>query len=294
MNPESKTIALRRILVPLDASAHSRAALEAAIQLAVAIGAEISGLYVEDTDLLELCRYPFAREIAMFPAPSRRLESDALERDFRIQAEKIRRMMALLTQNAPVNWSLTVRRGRVATEILALAPSADLVVLGRLGRSMTGARLGSTVSRLIEAGRGMALILKEGLRLFSPVITVYTGSRLSQQAVAMAFRLARAAEGSVEVLIPAAAEPEFEKLRDQVLALAEAQPDMERMRVAFRRIRTNVADALVRALQAEYRQPIVLPVDAIDGEAEAVQKLINRIDNPVLLVQASGYGTEIT
>jgi hypothetical protein len=46
-----------------------------------------------------------------------------------------------------------------------------------------------------------------------------------------------------------------------------------------------VAPALVTVLRAEYRQPLVLPVDTIDGEAEAIQRLINRIDNPILLVR---------
>jgi nucleotide-binding universal stress UspA family protein len=285
VNPDNSTVSLRRILVPLDASAHSRAALEAAIQLAEAIGAEISGLYVEDADLLEVCRYPFAREIGMFPAESRRLESADLERDFRIQAERIRRMMALLTENRAIHWSLTVRRGQVAREILALATSADLVVMGRLGCSMSGGRLGSTVNRLIEAGRGMALLLKEGLRLHAPVITVYTGSALSKRAGEMARRLAQAAGGTMEVLIPASGDAEFEILREEVLSAAAADPDMEGMRIAFRRIRTDVAAALINVLRAEYRQPVVLPVDAIDGDAETVQSLLGRIDNPVLLVQ---------
>lgn len=285
MSPENRSVKLKRILVPLDTSPHSRAALEAAAQLASAIGAEVSGLYVEDTDLLELCRYPFAREIGMLPARSRRLDAAELERDFRIQAEQIRRMMALLSREAEFSWSLTVRRGRVATEILEQAPSADLVVLGRLGRSLTGAPLGSTVRRLIERGRGMALILKEGLRLLSPVITVYTGSELSMRAVSIASRLALAVDGEMEVLIPAQTEEAFESLRDRILKVFRTDPAAQGRTLRFRRIRTNVAAALVTVLRAEYRQPIVLPVDAINGDAELIQRLINRIDNPVLLVQ---------
>ncbi len=285
MNPDNSTLRLRRILVPLDASAHSRAALEAAIQLAEAMGAEISGLYVEDTDLLELCRYPFAREIGMFPAGCRRLETIDLERDFRVQAETIHRMMAMLAEKSAIHWSFMVRRGRVATEILSLATSTDLIVMGRMGRSMAGAPLGSTASRLIENGRGMALLLKEGLRLRAPVLTLYTGSALSRRAVEMAGRLARAAGGAMEVLIPASDSAQWESLRDAVLSATAADPDMEGVRIVFRRIQTNVAAALVTILLAEYRQPIVLPVDAIDGDAEAIRRLLNRIDNPVLLVQ---------
>lgn len=285
MSPENKAVTLKRILVPLDASVHSRAALEAAAQLARAIGAELSGLYVEDADLLEMCRYPFAREIGMLPVQSRRLDSRDLEKDFRIQAEQIRRMMALLARDTDINWSLTVRRGRVVSEILEQAPNADLVVLGRLGRSLTGTQLGSTVRCLIEQGRGMALILREGLKLLSPVITVYTGSDLSKRAVHTASRVAFAVEGHMEILIPAETEDKFAELRDEILLMLETDPLLEGKKIRFRRIRTHVAAALVTVLRAEYRQPIVLPVDAINGDAEAIQQLINRIDNPVLLVQ---------
>ncbi len=285
LNPKNKAFRLRRILVPLDASAHSRAALEAATKLAAAIGAEISGLYVEDADLLEMCRYPFAREICMFPARSRRMETSELEKDFRIQAEQIRQMMGLLAKDTAVKWSLTVRRGRVAAEILEQVPTADLVVIGRLGRSLTGAPLGSTVRRLIEHGRGTALILKEGLQLLPPVITVYNGSNLSKRAVNIAGRLARAVDNKMEILIPAQTEREFEKQRDEILSFAENDPGMHGLHLRFRHIGTNVAPALVTLLSSEYRSPIVMPVDTINGDAEAVQSLINRINNPVLLVQ---------
>ncbi|MGB7837261.1 MAG: universal stress protein, partial [Terrimicrobiaceae bacterium] len=55
---------IRRILVALDASAHSRAALEAACELALGLDAELSGLFVEDINLLRLAQLPFASEIS--------------------------------------------------------------------------------------------------------------------------------------------------------------------------------------------------------------------------------------
>lgn len=285
MSPESKHIKVRRILVPLDASAHSRAALEAAAKLAASLGAEISGLYVEDAELLDLCRYPFAREVSLLPARTRQLESVDLERDFRIQAEQIRQMIAMLADASDINCSLTVRRGKVLAEILEQSASADLTVLGRLGHTLYRASMGSTVRHLIEQGRGMTLILQAGFQLVSPVLTVYNGSEQSMRAVSIAISLARAAGGEMEILIPAKTEEEFSSLRDELIAAAETYPQAQGMKLRFRRIRTEVAPALVTVLRAECRQPLVLPVDTIDGEAEAIQRLINRIDNPILLVR---------
>jgi nucleotide-binding universal stress UspA family protein len=48
----TKPTTIRRILVALDASPHSFAALEAAAHLAAHLEAELFGLYVEDENLL--------------------------------------------------------------------------------------------------------------------------------------------------------------------------------------------------------------------------------------------------
>jgi hypothetical protein len=193
-----------------------------------------------------------------------------------------------LTRNTAVKWSLTVRRGRVVTEILEQIPTADLVVIGRLGRTLTGTSLGSTVRNLIEQGLGTTLILKEGLQLLSPVITVYNGSKLSQPALSIAGRLAGAVDKKIEILIPAHTEDEFETLHSEILADVANDPGMPAgMQLNFRHIGTNVIPALLTLLSYEYRGPLVLPIDTLNGDPQSVQSLIDYIDNPVLLVQSS-------
>lgn len=286
MNPEyqpGKSVRLRRILVPLDESEHSRAALEAAAQLASALGSEISGLYVEDADLLEVCRYPFAREIGIYR--SRRLSRDEVERDFRTRAERLRQMMTLTAGASEVSWTFTVRRGRVIPEILEQSASADLTVIGRLGRSLLQSSTGSTVRRLVEEGSGMTLVLGHGLGMASPVLTVYTGSELSARALGAAVDLALAVGGETEILIPADTESAYQKLRDRVLSAAAETPGSEGLHLRFRRMRTNTAAGLVTVMQAEYRRPLVLPVDALDSDPRAILQLINRVHNPILLVR---------
>ena len=49
---------MRRILVAVDASPHSLAALDAALRLAADLEAEIIGLFVEDINLLRLAGMP--------------------------------------------------------------------------------------------------------------------------------------------------------------------------------------------------------------------------------------------
>ncbi|MBS3754258.1 MAG: universal stress protein [Desulfobacterales bacterium] len=289
MNPEDrpgKPVRVRRILVPLDESAHSRAALEAAAHLASALGSEISGLYVEDADLLEFCRYPFAWEIGIYR--SRRLSRDEVERDFRTQAERLRQMMALTAAQSRVSWNFSVRRGRVISEILEQTASADLTVIGRLGRSLLQSSTGSTVRRLVEEGSAMILILGRGLRMVSPVLTLYTGSELSGLALGAAVDLSLAVGRKTEILIPADTESAYQKLRDRVLSAASETPGSEGLHLRFRRIRTNTAAGLVTVMQAEYRRPLVLPADALDSDPQVILDLISRVHNPILLVRQGG------
>lgn len=273
-------LVVRRILVPLDESPHSRAALEAATTLAAALESEISGLYVEDSDLLELTRYPFFREVCSYE--HRPLRTDALERDFRLQAERIRRLMARLAGSAEVAWSFDVRRGCVRTVIQEQTGTADLTVLGRIGRTMLRSTMGSTVRHLIAHGRGMTLILQEGLRLTPPIMAVYTGSDLSDRALEVAVNLAIAAGGLLEILLPAKDRESFVALKKEAEA---AMPDTDNVQVMFHPIRLPAVRGLIDRLQSAFRQPVVLPADAADGRPEDLMQLLDRINNPVLIVR---------
>ena len=53
----------RRVLTMLDASRHSRMALQAAVELAREHRAELVALYVEDENLLRSADFPFACEV---------------------------------------------------------------------------------------------------------------------------------------------------------------------------------------------------------------------------------------
>ncbi len=80
---QNQPLATEHILVALDTSPSSTAALMAAAELAAALHMELRGLFVEDINLLHLCGLPFGLEIGSFTAKPRRLEQAQLERDFR-------------------------------------------------------------------------------------------------------------------------------------------------------------------------------------------------------------------
>ncbi len=173
-----------RVVAALDASRHSLAALRAAAELAVLLEAELQGLYVEDIELIRLSGLPFSYELGSFSATRRRLDNASVERDFRLMAQRMRRAVAQTAVTARVKWSFQVTRGSVTSEILAAAEAAEVLTLGRVGRT-PGRQMGSTARRIMQqAMRPVFLLGDEGLTL--PLTVLHTGSPASERALALA------------------------------------------------------------------------------------------------------------
>lgn len=279
MSHENQKITLKRIFVPMDESVHSRTALEAAVALAAALQAEINCLYVEDTKLLQLSKYPFFREICTYECRSR--EGDELERDLKLQSERIRRMIARSIGGRKVTWTFEVRRGGVDTIVTEQASLADLTIMGRIGRTMLRSTMGSTVRHIILHGRGLSMFIQEGFRLTSPIMTVYIGSDLSKRALDISANIAQHIKGQLEIMLPAANREKFQELRKA----AETHLAETELRKIYQPINVPAPGGLLTRLQTVHRELLVLPADIADHHPENVLKLITRIHNPVLLVR---------
>ena len=198
--PESRERVTERIVVALDASSHSVAALRAAVELAALMEAELEGLFIEDINLIHLCDFPFCYEIGSYTAKIRQLDNASMERQLRVIAERSRQLMQQTAGNSPVRWSFQVRRGPVVNELLMASQDAVLVTLGRASQ-MRRRTLGSTVRSLVRQSRRPVLILGEENRLEYPLTVLYTGSPASQRALHLAASLAQRHPSSVRVVL---------------------------------------------------------------------------------------------
>lgn len=193
------------ILVALDASPLSRAALASAAELAATLHIELRGLFVEDEGLMHLARLPFSLEFGSFTARPRRLEAHTLEREFRIQAAGLRKIMADVAGQRRVSWSFQVVRGRVTDQVLAAGAEARLLYLGRVGRT-PGRRLGSTARAVALRTQRPVLIHSGGQPLHGPFLVVHTGSVASDHGVALAIDLSGQDGSPMTVLFTGTAE----------------------------------------------------------------------------------------
>ena len=280
MRKQDKQETIRHILVALDASHHSLAALEAAAELAASLEAELEGIFVEDANLLRLAGLSVAREVRYpFAAPARP-DPARMERALRAQAAQARQALARASEQRHVDWSFRVVRGEVALEVLAAAMEADLLTLGKASRPLTQrVRLGSTARAAATEAPCCVLVLQRDVGIKPPVTVTYDGTSTAQKALAMAAHLAHQQGGGLTVLILADLADDAQRLQAEVADLLHRR----RPAVRYRQLPDASEATLAHTVQTERSGVLVLSGTVLTQEA--LQALLDEVDCPVLLVR---------
>ncbi|MBC7182060.1 MAG: universal stress protein [Marinobacter sp.] len=193
-----------RVLVLLDGSRMSYAALEEAARIAAATGADVLGLFVEELNLLRSAGYGFAREVGSASGVSRPFNKNDLEQRIHRLAGQAGQALAEAVGRYGGRHTLNIRRGSVVEEVLALAGPGDLLVLGRVGwSSAPGARLGSTARGLLRRSPGRVLLWCERpvLPLGRVVVFLNDHDEANHRAILAAAEAVRHARRPVSVLL---------------------------------------------------------------------------------------------
>ena len=271
---------IRRILVAVDASPSSLAALEDAAKLAAVWGAELAGVFVEDSELMRMAQLPFMQTVGSFSATAHRLDTRRLELGFRADAGRVRRALERIAEQERVEWTFRVVRGPVASEILAAAREADLIMLGRIGWSLAGRRrVGSTVVAIMQASSCPTLILHQGTPLGSPVLVAYDGSETAQKALSLATLLRQ--NEPLDVLILADGPEAARALRDQAAQWLEQRG----VEATFRQLVGADMGTLARTACDERGGVLVIPAEITPAGGEGLAAFLNKIGCPALVVR---------
>ncbi len=287
MTGETPPLGIARILVALDDSTESRIALEAAARIARRLRAELMGVFIEDIGILELAEHPVVRHLSLTTRAPVRPERRAMERGIRAQAEAARRDLAHAAESRQVEWSFRIARGRVDVELLAAAPEADLVVLGKTSLSGVGkGRLGRTARALAASNQG-AILFSEHRRSASahegPVMVVYDGTGPARRALIIAARITNRDGGTLAVLVPGESAEEAETLQREAADSLRG----ERIAVEFDLCSGRGCDSLLRAVARRPGSLLVIGEESVLLGDEPVTELIARSESPVLLVRGS-------
>ncbi len=274
---------LKRILVALDASSHSLAALQAAADLAHRLQCELIGMHVEDPRLLRLARSPFARAIARPSGRRVSLDGGGMERQLRAQAARIRDRFSSQAKRAQIGGSFEVRRGEVAPTLLAAASQVDLVVVGRAGSSLvSNGRLGSVAREVLSKAPSLTLVVTSGTRLQPPIVVVFDATPMARKALLIAASLVDQRGGLLEVLYGGLDEAEVgDALRRRVVDMLAPRGQLFR----HRRLVEPTASAVMQMMHTISGGTLVVPWKSLGWSEETLLALLERLECPVLVVR---------
>jgi nucleotide-binding universal stress UspA family protein len=264
-----RTTEIHRILIALDASPGNLEALEAAVELAARMEAELSGVFVEDTELLRLADSPFCREIRFATATEAPLNRAGLESTWKAQSERARSALAAAAQRARVHWTFRTVRDRVATAVVSVAGSTDLLVVTRIGSAQVEA---TTIPLLFLPDRGVSPSLQ--------VLVYYDGSPAAKRGLQAGAQLCKSRRNGMTVLLAAtdpASESSLKKEAIEVLAGRGAH-------LQFRRVDPNNPLALLRAVAAESAGILILGGRDYLKQLQPLEALLRAAGIPLLVL----------
>lgn len=284
MTAAGEALDFRRILVALDASQESLAALTAAAGMAAQLDAELTGLFIEDVDLLNLAALPFSREALALSRSGRLLEPERLAREFKSMEAAARQALARAAEASRLQWSFRTARGQIGAELLAAAEEADLIAVGKGTRPMSGqVRLGRhtrTVARQTTCSMLFASAANSPAN--APLAAIYDGGAAARRALALTARLSEREGKRLLVFVlgdsPAAFAEHEIAVREQLRALG--------ISAAIRRVRgTGLAD-VVRTIRNEPAALLVVGAPTVSSdEGGALDMLVEQSSCTVLVVR---------
>ena len=170
---------MKSILVPLDGSPASFAALEQAVVWAGRMKAELRGIFIEDEQ--RLMYHPTAasfeggipHEVPM-PEGSRHEEEEKLK----AEGQEIQTVFDKTTKGKVDKAHLTIVRGDVNLLLGMAARSVDLVIIGKRGRDEPpdSEKTGPTTEAILHEALRPILVVPENPRVDGPVLFSYDGS----------------------------------------------------------------------------------------------------------------------
>ncbi len=273
-------LSIRKIMVALESSSHSQAALEAAAQLASSLQAELHALFVEDVNLSRLAALPMAHQVQVPSGLPEPLDQVALSRAFRAQAIRLRRRLAGVAEAARIRYTFRSVQGEVAEQVLSAAREADLIIIGRACAAKTMAPLGSTAQAVARHSTPSVLVVRRGTAFRAPLHVVYEDPEASRKTLETALHLAAATGHRVTVLILAEGPERAADLEQQVASLLRHLEPGQSSTVIVGRV-----SGLLKQLKDAGQGSLLISADSPLLEGDGILRLLNSIEIPVFLIR---------
>lgn len=270
----------RRILVSMSLSATPRSVEHALTSLWTHDPTEITGLFIEDLEVLNLSRLPVSREIRVEDASSRVPDAADMERQIRAQGQRVRAAFERRARAMNVASTFRVTRGPMATSLREASAGFDVLVVAS-ARDWMGQRLSLRVQipELLASGPRTLVIVQEPPQSAGCVAVVYQDTEGGRAALRTAIDIARTDGLALSVLLPAADKQQQAELRDQAKNMVGDYPAASYHQLDMQDRAAEIAAATTRAAA----RLLVMPRDEAQADRHLALDVLDRINCSVIL-----------
>jgi len=273
---EDTSLTMSEILVALDHSRHSRAALDTAAAIAKLLEAKIHGLFVHDDQWLRISRLPSLAEIDELTGSLSPLGRESIEKEIRELERAIKEHFELISRRHQLTHTWSTVKGVVAEKVLDAAKNSDMITIGSRGRSFSkSGKLGSTAATIIQTADKPVLILQKRNHLGRPPIVIFDGSDESVSGVNIALKIAKKNNSRLTIIDMSDAFPSKDsnrsvldriEIKNKVLKLD--QPNMGRFLFVIHKLKGGL---------------LILPKNESFTSRTAMEHILECADCPVML-----------
>lgn len=283
MSEVIKPICYKRVLVCLDNSKHSFAALRAAIEIARQFNAELRGIFVEDVKLLNLAEMPFQQEVGEYTAIVRELSSDGLSRGLVIQSRWVSRSFQKLINQTDLQADFAIHRGDIIESIDKESQNCDLIIIGKTGTSPLGKpRLGSTARALIQNHKKPLLLVEESNRLGYPMILLYENSPIGK----MSLETAKEMLDPQETLLVLLSEDDPESFSEDKKVLKEWATS-QKVNISTQAFKVHTFQRFIQTIDGLKTGLFFLPHSEESPFHKIINLCLNEITLPIFLMRTT-------
>lgn len=278
---EEGKILFSSILVALDSSRHSDAALEAAAAIAKALQANMYGLFVQDERWMRISRLSFVSEVNELTGDIEPLAVNRIEKQIRILKGRIQRRFIQISRKHELSYTWKSVTGNVDVKLLEASKNADLITIGTGGKTFSGRhRIGSTARIVIEKSDKSVLILQKGLQIARSVIAVYDGSESSLKGIEFSLSFSEKSNSKLVILkmITGTESADAGKSLKGLLQGSQVNVDIHEL---------NGIDSgtFINMVSRQFGGLLVIPKNNRFAKMAALEKLLYNLSNPVLLIR---------
>lgn len=276
---------INSILVPIDSSAHSRAAVEHALDLGRAYRARMTGLQVLDIRYLEMPPYlDYSYTFEAMPPTIAPLE--VMEK-FRLKSERLLNDFREAVERAGLPVETRTEEGVPGHVIADIGGAHDLVVMGKRGEHAKWGRdlLGSTTENVIRHSATPVFLVEGKSRPARSALMMFDGSHAANRALKLAADLALRI--GVDLRVLTVDDDRGRGEATQAEARAYLQP--LRLRSTYRVVPGRIAKTVPGALEDDPADVVILGMrghsalhDLILGST--AEQVIRSVELPILLV----------